>query len=586
MSVAIFVTNESEASCLIPWGIRFARAGIHDLIIVCPRKSKGKVGFEPLGEPDEESAVLHKTVFEQLAKFQCDDVSLKHNITAGEASSDHDRIIISVFEMVSPDPASEFVNQFRELDVELLVLPIFKPTRGTSENSEWEEKLFYSAPCGVVSVTGQVSAEDSPLNLLFASELEEDNDDIFALEQTARLGRSSKGKVTLLYVRPSDDPVARDVAQRHLDRLEKSIRNRQLEIEKVIELADTFSEGLNQLDLREYDLVVVGTRSSKVIRSITADIKAKQENQNVTLGVMRQAVPFSDRMWTRARQLIRNHIPQVTREHRVDLVDRLSNSSSFNFDFMALISLSTLIAGLGLVQNSVAVVIGAMLVAPLMTPLVSIGLALVQANERLLKSAALAVVFGFSNALLIGALIGLAVLFAMPGYTVGTELTSRAYPNLLDVVVALASGVAAAYAMSRPNLLSALPGVAIAAALVPPIATSGVTFALGHWLLAWGALLLFLVNILAIILGTAVTFWAVGISTYVAGAESGRTHRSWPRYWFLAFFFLTFFLAAELWINPLRKTPPIEMNGTNEVRKTLDRADKAEKESTSRSSKD
>jgi len=163
----------------------------------------------------------------------------------------------------------------------------------------------------------------------------------------------------------------------------------------------------------------------------------------------------------------------LDRERRISLVERVQNSSQWDFDFVALICLSTLIAGLGLLQDSTAVVIGAMLVAPLMTALVGAGLSLIQGNRRLIRNAACSVVLGFLLSFAIGLFLGLmARYFTDVTEHLPDEMKSRGSPGVLDLVIAFASGVAAAYAMGRPNLVSALPGVAIAAALVPPIATS------------------------------------------------------------------------------------------------------------------
>jgi len=132
---------------------------------------------------------------------------------------------------------------------------------------------------------------------------------------------------------------------------------------------------------------------------------------------------------------------------------------------------------------------------------------------------------------------------------VSGEMAARDLPAMLDLLVALFSGVAAAYAMSRPNLLSALPGVAIAAALVPPIATAGMAMTMGNLELGGGALLLFFTNIVAIVLGTAVTFWAVGIDTRLVKAADGtqRRPRIWARYWFLGFVILS--VALAVWME-------------------------------------
>ena len=172
-------------------------------------------------------------------------------------------------------------------------------------------------------------------------------------------------------------------------------------------------------------------------------------------------------------------------------------------DFITLIALSTAIAALGLIQNSAAVVIGAMLVAPLMTPMLGAGLGLLQGNILLVREAITSIVLGFSISLGIGISFG----FLTPGLVELTELQARCGPNILDLFIALFSGIAAAYALARPGLLGALPGVAIAAALVPPIATTGIALSIGAVVEAALAATLFGTNLVAIILSSAATFF-------------------------------------------------------------------------------
>ena len=147
-----------------------------------------------------------------------------------------------------------------------------------------------------------------------------------------------------------------------------------------------------------------------------------------------------------------------------------------------------------------------MLVAPLMTPLLGVGLALTQGNPVLFRETILTVARGFLVAFLIGVLMG----FWLGGLPT-PEMDARGAPSLIDLLVAMLSGIAAAYATSRPNLSSALPGVAIAASLVPPIATAGLAMHVGDLDLAVGSLMLFFTNIVAIAVGTAISFWCIGI---------------------------------------------------------------------------
>jgi uncharacterized hydrophobic protein (TIGR00271 family) len=201
-------------------------------------------------------------------------------------------------------------------------------------------------------------------------------------------------------------------------------------------------------------------------------------------------------------------VPQLVREERTELVERIQSNAQWNFDFRLLIGLSTLIATLGLLDNSPAVIIGAMLVAPLMTPLIGLGLAIAQGNQRLARMTLKATFFGFITAFALAYAIGL----LSGDFQVATgEMDSRDWPKMFDLVVAFVSGFAAAYASGRPGLLAALPGVAIAAALLPPIATSGLAMSIGDYDLAFGALLLFAVNMVAIIVAAAVSVWALGI---------------------------------------------------------------------------
>ena len=229
--------------------------------------------------------------------------------------------------------------------------------------------------------------------------------------------------------------------------------------------------------------------------------------RGITLVVVREAEALTDAAGRVARNFVQRWVPQLDREARISLVERIEGPSRWSFDFVTLMILSTAIATFGEMQDSTAVVIGAMLVAPLMTPLVGCGLAVVQGNNRLVKGSVNSVALGFLVAFGVALLMGL--LIPYPGLT--SEVLARGRPTLLDLGVAFVSGLAAAYAVARPNLSGALPGVAIAAALVPPIAAAGLAFSAGDWRVGGGASLLFFVNVLAIILGAAMALAAVGV---------------------------------------------------------------------------
>ena len=553
MTVAVFVSNESDAASLIPWGVRFACAEHTELLIVCPRKSKGKRGWDPLEISEKDDNSLFRTVFDILEHQDAERVVLKQAIAAGSESSDLDRIAIETRELIAPNPEQAFTEEIHNLGVRTLLLPAHEQTKGAkADELAWNQKLFLHAPCQVVMVRGVPPECDTSMSILVASHDDTTADGLFAISQASRLANlNENGAVTVLYVRPDDDEVARHVAEKRLKQLERGVSDKNVVFEKRVALTDSFGDGINQLVLDNFDLIMVGTRNPKTIRTLLRNVGQCEEGRRpVPVSIARVAVPLSDRVWSGFKSWVRSKVPQLDREHRVTLVDRLQENSKFNFDFVALISLSTLIAALGLARDSGAVVIGAMLVAPLMTPLVGMGFALVQGNVKLIRNALKSVILGFTVALAIGAILGALLMLFSPGYAISAEMRARGLPNILDLVIALASGVAGAYAMGRPNLISALPGVAIAAALVPPIATSGLALTMGDLKLSGGASLLFFTNIVAIVLGTAFTFWAVGISTRVG--SDGKPQQVWTRYWFLAFVIISFFLAFVMsWLNPM-----------------------------------
>ena len=192
-------------------------------------------------------------------------------------------------------------------------------------------------------------------------------------------------------------------------------------------------------------------------------------------------------------------------------------------NFATLILLSSAIAAFGLLADSGAVVIGAMLVAPLMTPITAAAAALVTARNRRFATAAAVIAFGTALAIFIGWAIS-----AVAGTTVTgaddlpQQVTSRTFPGLLDLGIAITAGAAAGYIAPRRSVTSALPGVGIAVALVPPLATVGITAHLGLRGEAWNALLLYLTNLAAIVFTASLMLLLAGFRP----AVSARSHVS------------------------------------------------------------
>ena len=167
----------------------------------------------------------------------------------------------------------------------------------------------------------------------------------------------------------------------------------------------------------------------------------------------------------------------VTAERARIVQQDIAEGSEPGMRFYILVVVSTMIAGFGLVMNSTAVVIGAMLVAPLMTPIFGMALALVRSDAHLLGRAGRAEIAGVVAAILMGFLLGK----IYPGLEPTPEMLARTQPQLFDLLVAIFSGFAGAYALVDEKISPALPGVAIATAIVPPLANTGLCFAVGAY---------------------------------------------------------------------------------------------------------
>jgi uncharacterized hydrophobic protein (TIGR00271 family) len=194
--------------------------------------------------------------------------------------------------------------------------------------------------------------------------------------------------------------------------------------------------------------------------------------------------------------------------------ESIRQGAGFDTPFVLSNLAATVIACAGLVGDSSATVIGAMLVATLMGPIMGIGLALVDFDDRLLRRSLATLVGGALMVLATGILFGRLAPDAGPTH----EMLARTSPRVLDLIVALASGAICAYAVASPRLSAAIVGVSIAVALVPPLATAGLFAAHAQWELAHGAFRLAFVNMVAIQVGASVALWLYG---YRGGPSGG-----------------------------------------------------------------
>ncbi len=193
-----------------------------------------------------------------------------------------------------------------------------------------------------------------------------------------------------------------------------------------------------------------------------------------------------------------------------ELFLNLKDSATTSGNYVLLMVLSVLLASLGLFLDSPSVVIGAMVLAPLMSPIIALSMGVLRSDAELSRKAFSTLFFGVVLALALSA----SMAWLIPFHEVTHEISGRLHPSMLDLMVAIISGVAGAFANARENIAKSLPGVAIAVALVPPLCVAGI--GLGWWQseIFYGAMLLFLTNLTGIILAAGLSFMMMGFAPF------------------------------------------------------------------------
>jgi uncharacterized hydrophobic protein (TIGR00341 family) len=191
---------------------------------------------------------------------------------------------------------------------------------------------------------------------------------------------------------------------------------------------------------------------------------------------------------------------------REELYEDIKDAARCSRVYLAMVVLSTIVAAVGLYYNSVAIIIGAMVIAPLLGPNVALSLATTLGDLSLLRRAFLTALAGIATTMVLSVIIGVLV----DVNPAAPEVASRNGVGLGDIAVALASGCAGALAFTT-GVSATLIGVMVAVALLPPLVTFGLLLGGGHSALAMGALSLFLMNLICVNLAGVTTFLVQGI---------------------------------------------------------------------------
>lgn len=247
----------------------------------------------------------------------------------------------------------------------------------------------------------------------------------------------------------------------------------------------------------------------EVLQVCNTKLPEKQSSQEPKEAVKISGLPKGKSI----KELVNRPLPWI---HHADLEEvketfvTLSENAQASQSYLVLMVLSTLLATVGLFANSAPVIIGAMILAPLMSPIISLSMGVLRQNSEFIKVSLKTLVTGVALAIFFGTLLSLLV----PLHTINAEIGARLSPTLLDLGVAIISGIAAAYASARSEVAKSLAGVAIAVALVPPLAVTGIGIGWLDWQVFSGAFLLFITNLMGIVLAAAATFLIMGFSPF------------------------------------------------------------------------
>jgi len=419
------------------------------------------------------------------------------------SGNDCDDIPVDVVVRSGKNVSATILQEIRQIEPDTLILGWSgQPHRGRYLLGRTLDPVIQTAPCDVIVLRGECVGSVQRILIPVAGGPNAPR--AFGIARAL----APEATLTALYVAPERfGPAETLVGQERLNTLIQGLREPSRVQTRVVQAKGPV-EGILDEAAQGYDLLILGAGGENVMgRFLFGDIpQTISANSPIPTMVVRHRLTHArslvQRIWVRIFGLA----PTLTAQEQATVYRSVQRGSRPSTDFFVSITLASAIASFGLLLNSPAVIIGAMLIAPLMSAILGMGLSIVKGHGRFFWRALSTTTRGMLLAVFTSAVVGLIV----PGASLTPEILSRAHPSLLDLGVALVSGAAAAYAISRPDVSAALAGVAIAAALAPPLTAAGIGLVLQQWWVAGGALLLFLTNVVSIVASSGLTFFLLG----------------------------------------------------------------------------
>jgi len=480
MPVLALIDDRKDIDIVLPWASSFSTARDTPLVVLCWTQSA--VSSEVI----EDAGPVSRSLIDAAEDYF-------HRVKPGN--------VPEIIGLDGPDEARAVIDTAREKEVNLIVAAGSDPS-GKKGGTLATNPLLKQSPFTTVILFGGSARSTRPQKVMVGAT--DNANDISSVFLSYQLADSLQTSVTLARPEFEAGLEGAEIGRRDLEQLKRDagVHDRG-DVQSQVFQSGEIEQAAQMMN--ENDLVMFGANYEHLAAFVELTDKP-------TFAVVKRQPPL--RRWQAGPQAS-VWSTRLSPADYAELIQGLRQGSKLGSDFVTMLSLATVVASLGLLQDSAAVVIGSMLLAPLMTPMIGCGLALAQANSKLGYMALKTVVVGLVCTLVLSYLIGV--------FTPGEELTSqifaRGQPTILDLFIAVASAAAASYALARPNLVGSIAGVAIATALVPPLCSVGISIAYSDFGNAQGAALLFATNFFAIVLAAGLTFRLIGISSKQAGAR-------------------------------------------------------------------
>ena len=366
MNAMVVLTQVESATFLVRWAARFAQMRKTSLTVLLCLFGEPTLPWEPVA-PD------HPAGFEELLQV------------AANVLGEIEDVEAHLFIMRHPDPTQTIIREIQKREIDFLCAAMDSTQPKDSPVNRLARRLLRFAPCEMILLDPGDGDGTSYQRIMLPMDW---GLDAFTLRTALDLGQKLDCTIKPLEVGSYFGADSQAVAKRSLQaKLREAGIEPSKSIEPVITLIGQKWKGIVNKS-RDSDLVLVGATSISRLRKFRHEEtrQISREEPRAAIGFIRPESLVGKPSWLGLiGSRILGWLPVLDAEDRIDLFDRLQVGARWNVDFIMMISLSTAIASLGLIQNSTAVVIGAMVVAPLMTPLIGSGLALVQGNTLLFR---------------------------------------------------------------------------------------------------------------------------------------------------------------------------------------------------------